>query len=156
MWHVLQKSFHALLEASLIRIPLTIHKPSKADLMPLIDKVSSKFLGCKTPLLSKAGRQVVVKSVLSATPIHLMIALDLPKWVIKVVDKGDEVSFGKAKSKPMVVTAWFPGQRCSGHTCVVVLVFMTWKDWVGLAHALALVHEGRRLETLGWASGSDP
>jgi hypothetical protein len=37
------------------------------------------------PLLSTAGSLVVVKSVLTATPIHLMIALDLPKWAIKLI-----------------------------------------------------------------------
>ncbi|WVZ63805.1 hypothetical protein U9M48_013410 [Paspalum notatum var. saurae] len=72
---------------SYLGIPLTIWKPSKADLLPLIDKIANKLPGWKAPLLSKAGRLVVVKYVLSATPIHLMIALDLPKWVIKAVDK---------------------------------------------------------------------
>ncbi|WVZ81073.1 hypothetical protein U9M48_028497 [Paspalum notatum var. saurae] len=86
-WRILQKSFSCSVGSfpcSYLGTPFTIQKPSKADLLPLIDKVSSKLLGWKAPLLSKVGRLVVVKSVLSATPIHLMIALDLPKWVIRL------------------------------------------------------------------------
>jgi hypothetical protein len=36
--------------------------------------------------LNKAGRLVLVK-FLSATPIHLILALDLPKGVIKAINK---------------------------------------------------------------------
>lgn len=68
-------------------IPLTINKPSKSDLLPLVDKVADKLPGWKAPLLNKAGRLVVVKSVLTATPIHLLAALELPKWVMKKIDK---------------------------------------------------------------------
>ncbi|WVZ62062.1 hypothetical protein U9M48_011850 [Paspalum notatum var. saurae] len=67
-------------------IPLTIAKPAKADLLPLIDKVANKLPGWKASLLNKAGRLVLVKSVLSSTPVHLMLALDLPKWVLKAID----------------------------------------------------------------------
>ena len=66
---------------------LTLHKPSKSDLLPLVDKVADKLPGWKAELLNKAGRLVIVKSVLSAVPIYLMIAMDLPKWVIKSIDK---------------------------------------------------------------------
>ncbi|WVZ61990.1 hypothetical protein U9M48_011792, partial [Paspalum notatum var. saurae] len=69
-------------------LPLTVLKPTKlADFMKVIDKVADKLPGWKAPLLNKAGRLVVVKSVLTAVTIHLLIAWDLPKWVIKVIDK---------------------------------------------------------------------
>lgn len=70
-----------------IGIPLNIHKPSKTDLQLLTDKIANKLPGCKAPLLSKAGRLVIVKSVISTTRIHLMLALDLPKWFYKAIDK---------------------------------------------------------------------
>ena len=60
-------------------IPLTIHKPRKTELMPLIDKVADNLPKWKASLLNRAGRLVVVRAVFSAIPIHLMIAVDLPK-----------------------------------------------------------------------------
>ncbi|WVZ75824.1 hypothetical protein U9M48_023853 [Paspalum notatum var. saurae] len=68
-------------------LPLTIKKPTKSDLLPLVDKVADKLPGWKAPLLNWAGRLVVVKAVLTAIPIHLMTALDLPKWVFNSIDK---------------------------------------------------------------------
>ncbi|WVZ80002.1 hypothetical protein U9M48_027520 [Paspalum notatum var. saurae] len=113
-------------------VPLTIHKPSKAVLMPLIDKVSSKLPGWKAPLLSKAGHLVLVKSVLSATPIHLMIALDLPKWVIKAVDKRQRGFLWKGQ------------EQANGGNCLVSWAKVQWPYvYGGLG-----VHD---LERLGWA-----
>jgi hypothetical protein len=63
-------------------IPLTIRKPSKADLLPLVDKVADCLPKWKASLLNRAGHLVVVRTVFSAIPIHLMTALDPPKWVI--------------------------------------------------------------------------
>ena len=37
--------------------------------------------------MNRAGRQILFRVVMIATPIYLMIAFDLPKWVIKAVDK---------------------------------------------------------------------
>jgi hypothetical protein len=37
--------------------------------------------------LNLAGRITLVKSVLSATPVYLLIALSAPEWAIRAIDK---------------------------------------------------------------------
>ena len=37
--------------------------------------------------MNRAGRATLVRCVLSATPIYLLIAISVPKWFIKAVDK---------------------------------------------------------------------
>ena len=68
-------------------LPLTIGKPTKEILLPLVDKVADYLPGWKASLLNKAGRLVLVKVVLTAAPIYHMIAMNLPKWVFKAIDK---------------------------------------------------------------------
>jgi len=51
-------------------IPLSYKKLRKVDIQPLIDKVSDRLPSWKSKLLSKAGRAVLVKSTLSAIPVH--------------------------------------------------------------------------------------
>jgi hypothetical protein len=68
-------------------LPLTIGRPTKEMLLPLIDKVADYLPGWKASLMNKAGRLVLVKVVLTAAPIYHLIALDLPKWFFKAIDK---------------------------------------------------------------------
>ena len=48
---------------------------------------SIKAFPWKASLMNRARRLVMVKVVLTAVPIYILIALDLPKWVLKAIDK---------------------------------------------------------------------
>jgi len=68
-------------------LPLTIRKPSKEVLLPLIDKVAGYLPSWKASLMNRAGRLIMTRVVLTASVIHHLLAIDLPKWVIKAIDK---------------------------------------------------------------------
>ena len=68
-------------------LPLTIGKPTKEVLLPLVDKVADYLPGWKASLMNRAGHLVMVKVVLTAAPIYHLIAMDLPKWFFKAIDK---------------------------------------------------------------------
>jgi hypothetical protein len=70
-----------------IGLPLAVKKLTKAQLQPLIDKVADLLLGWKAELLTKAGRVVHVQFVITATIVYHAMALDLPPWAIKAIDK---------------------------------------------------------------------
>jgi len=66
---------------------LSIRKLTKADLQPIVDKIADMLPGWKAALMSTAGRAVLVKAVLTAVPVYLLIALDVPKWLLRAIDK---------------------------------------------------------------------
>lgn len=70
-----------------LRLPISDKKLRKSDLLPWIEKVGDKLPGWKASLMNMAGRAVWVRAVLSALPIHVLIALNVPKWLIKALDK---------------------------------------------------------------------
>ena len=68
-------------------IPLTIKHPSAALLQPVVDKTTGMLPTWKACLMNKAGRLAFVKAVLSAIPIHQLLALAPPKRIIKALEK---------------------------------------------------------------------
>jgi len=68
-------------------LPLSNRKLRKRDLMPWIEKIADKLPCWKATLTNRAGRATLVRCVLSAMPIHLLIAINVPIWFIKAVDK---------------------------------------------------------------------
>lgn len=64
-------------------LPLAIKRLTKSDLQPIIDRIADALSGWKVALLAL----ILVKAVLMAIPIHMLIALNVPKWFIKAIDK---------------------------------------------------------------------
>lgn len=68
-------------------MPLSIHKLPKAAIQPLVDKLGDRLPTWKSGLLNRSGRVALTKSTLSAIPVYLSIALGLPAWAIKAMEK---------------------------------------------------------------------
>ena len=56
-------------------LPLSVVKPTKEMLLPLIDKIADYLPGWKASLMNRAGRLVMVRAVLTAAPIYLLITM---------------------------------------------------------------------------------
>lgn len=68
-------------------LPLSPTKLLKADLTPLVDSLANQLPVWKTNLIPTCGRIALLNSMLIALGIYNMLALDMPPWLLKVVDK---------------------------------------------------------------------
>ena len=68
-------------------LPLHIRKLRKVEVQPLIDKIGARLLGRKGRFLSTAGRETLVKTVLSSQPVYHLTAFSEQKWLIKRIDR---------------------------------------------------------------------
>lgn len=55
--------------------------------MTWVDKIADRLPNWKARLLNLAGRTALVRFVLSAIPVYLFLAMNVPKWVINKIDK---------------------------------------------------------------------
>jgi hypothetical protein len=68
-------------------LPLSLKKLTKEQVQPIIDRIADQLPGWKANLMTKIGRKVLVQSVLTGMLIYMLMAIDLPPWAIKAVDK---------------------------------------------------------------------
>jgi hypothetical protein len=68
-------------------LPLSLRKLTREQFQPIIDRIADHLPGWKADLLTRAGRAVQVQYVLTAMLIYLAMAIDLPPWAIKAIDK---------------------------------------------------------------------
>jgi hypothetical protein len=61
--------------SSFLGLALSIKRLTRLDIQPLIDKLANKLAAWKGKMLDKAGRLALVKSVLSAIPVHMVTVL---------------------------------------------------------------------------------
>ena len=55
--------------------------------MPWIEKIADNLPCWKATLMNRAGRITMVRFVLSAIPIYSLIAINVPKWFTRAIDK---------------------------------------------------------------------
>jgi len=67
-------------------LPLGTTKPRIVDFLPLVNKCERR-LGGITSLLNQAGRLQITNAVFSSLPTYYMCTLELPKAIIKQIDK---------------------------------------------------------------------
>jgi hypothetical protein len=67
-------------------LPLGTTKPKIADFLPLVNKYERR-LGGISSMLNQAGRLQITNAVLTAMPTYYMCTLELPKAIIKQIDK---------------------------------------------------------------------
>lgn len=68
-------------------LPLSLHKLTRTQIQPLIDKIADRLPGWKADLLTREGRRILVQSVLTSMVVYLSMAAELPPWAIKEIDK---------------------------------------------------------------------
>jgi hypothetical protein len=68
-------------------LPLSLKKLTKSQLQPFIDCLVDLLPGWKLELMARAGHAVQVQFVPVATVIYHDMALDLPPWALKAINK---------------------------------------------------------------------
>lgn len=68
-------------------LPLHTRKLRRVDVQPLLDKIGGRLPGWKGKFLSLAGRDTLVKCVLTAQPIYHLMVFPVQKWLLAQIDK---------------------------------------------------------------------
>ena len=68
-------------------LQLSIHKLTKVQWRPMLDQVKHFIPAWQRGLIQRPGRLVLVNSVIAARPIHHLLVMKAPQWVLEEVDK---------------------------------------------------------------------
>jgi hypothetical protein len=112
LWPNLAEVFpgkYANLPGKYLGLPLHFRKVKRISLQPLLEKISKRLAGWKGRLLSKADKETLVKSVLTAQPIYHLTGFPVQKWLFKKIDKIRRGFLWKGNNP----------ETCSGGHCLI-------------------------------------
>jgi hypothetical protein len=76
-------SFHC----KYLGLPLSLHKLSKQQFLPLVEKIADRLPSWKADLMNRAARRVLVQHVLTGMTFFDAMAINFPHWAIEAIDK---------------------------------------------------------------------
>jgi hypothetical protein len=113
-------------------LPLSLNKLTKDQIQLFIDRIGDQLPGWKADLLTKPGRKVLVQYVFTSMIIYLAMAVDIPAWGWKAVNKFRRSFF------------WQGREDAKGGHCQVA--------WATICRPMKLGGLGiSSLKELGWA-----
>lgn len=74
-------------------LPPSIRKVPSSALMPLVDKMLKKLTTWKAAFLSRGERLALVRHVLSAMPVHILLAMSLNPTILRRINRVIRDSF---------------------------------------------------------------
>ncbi|XP_058108842.1 uncharacterized protein LOC131251865 [Magnolia sinica] len=74
-------------EATYLGATLIVGRFGTQQLQCLLGKVSNRISRWNSRHLSEAGRLTLIKSVLGSTPLHIMVAMKIPKWTLIALER---------------------------------------------------------------------
>ena len=78
---------------------LAIRTLSRAEWQPMLDQAKSFAPAWQRGLIHRPGRLVLVKSVISAKPIHHFMVTEAPVWVLEEIEQWMRGFFWAGKEK---------------------------------------------------------
>ena len=129
-------------------MPLSDRRLTKNDLQPLLDCFGKKTAGWKVKWLPIASRLILVRVVLSALPTFQLLAIDMPKWIIKEIDRMRRAFL------------WYASDKTSGGKCLVRWTMVCTPPIYGGLGISNLLYHSRALKVrwlwLQWTHTSKP
>jgi mannosylglycoprotein endo-beta-mannosidase len=113
-------------------VPLSLRKLTKEQVQPIIDRIADQLPGWKADLMTRAGRRVLVQSVLTGMLIYLAMPLIFPHGLSKRWIKFGAVFFGEAAKTQEVDIVFLLGSKFAVHRNLEDWEFQTSSPLAGL------------------------
>ena len=80
-------------------LQLATRQLTKAEWQPMLDQVLNFFPAWQRGLLQRSGRLILIKSVVTARPVHHLLVAEAPAWLLEEVNKWLRAFFWPGKEK---------------------------------------------------------